>query len=607
MREECGNIDDQVSKSDNMKEVRERVVEKGLAKLQDKLISGTRSEDGITPKHSAQLADTISSAPTVLNGNDVDDDACFLALDELIQESSTQREIENLRLKIDQWDNTPPVTKVEKKLKEEEFPVIDMLVSSELLPKAPTEADFSWDEKAMREYLWYLRCEVVCCKSQMLSVVRDFYHNLYHTGKCSLPYGAKVVDCRGAEKRWLYKSPVSSELGHSFGIHVLFKEGKEESKLEDALLSCKLVPLLWRRDRFGVLEKNEQGIYAPTIHTQGGVYIVTDDTYLLNNLKIYNKLRLALKEYKHEKDLEVELIDGVPGCGKSTWILENAKLEEDMVLAPARESIDDLRFRFTEKRIPQRLARERVRTVDSFFLRLPNKPSRVKNLHFDEALMTHAGTVVFAAAILGVDKVICQGDRKQIPFINRVMQKNLKYHHFERQRLEANLVTKRVTYRSPVDVAHYFNKKRYYDGEPITTKNKVMRSMVAFGPRSPKPFSGIGSLPLIPGMQYLCFTQAEKEEVAKQIEHTRGAFVNTVHEAQGKTYPNVSLVRLRYTENEIYPGGAKSEPYTIVAMSRHTRAMIYYTAIEDKLYCDIQELMRVQENQLLKSLFDEEK
>ncbi|KOM55584.1 hypothetical protein LR48_Vigan10g147600 [Vigna angularis] len=91
--------------------------------------------------------------------------------------------------------------------------------------------------------------------------------------------------------------------------------------------------------------------------------------------------------------------------------------------------------------------------------------------------------------------------------------------------------------------------------------NEIVKSMKVFGPRT--SMSSIYSVPKIEGAHYLTFTQAEKDEVQKYL-GSRKWGVNTIHESQGKTYDNVILVRLKATENEIYPGGRKSNPYIVV-------------------------------------------
>ncbi|KOM51405.1 hypothetical protein LR48_Vigan09g006400 [Vigna angularis] len=59
------------------------------------------------------------------------------------------------------------------------------------------------------------------------------------------------------------------------------------------------------------------------------------------------------------------------------------------------------------------------------------------------------------------------------------------------------------------------------------------------------------------------FDEVEKDDMQKYLGPGKWG-VNTIHESQGKTYDSVILVRLKATENEIYPSGRKSNPYIVV-------------------------------------------
>jgi len=86
--------------------------------------------------------------------------------------------------------------------------------------------------------------------------------------------------------------------------------------------------------------------------------------------------------------------------------------------------------------------------------------------------------------------------------------------------------------------------------------------------------------------------QDEKEELGRRmkdtkvsislasdlVDHIRGW--NTTHEAQGKTWPITVLVRLRAHNGTLYE---ITEPHFVVAVTRHTKELYYYTVVSDAI------------------------
>ncbi|CAA67586.1 methyltransferase [Indian peanut clump virus] len=453
---------------------------------------------------------------------------------------------------------------------------VSTLVLRRRLPAPPVYPN-DVQEAACLEYLWYLKCKIVCDFSAMFSIVCDFKDQLLHDGRCEFPKNAFFLKV-GAETKWALKRPTSQQVGHQYCVK--FSENDDHMEL---------TPVSWKKQNDEVRSIFPQGL-------SDGWYMFSDLTFLMNEWLIFNKL-VAMYPTLQKNQLKVRLIDGVPGCGKSTWILNNCDLDKQVVLAEGREATDDLRKRFTEKGFPRKRCEERVRTVHSFMLKPLTRG--FNSFHFDEALMAHAGMIYICGRMLRAREVICQGDSKQIPFINRVEQITLRYASF-------NVVEReyvRKTYRCPLDVIYYLNKKRYYQGDDIVGFSKTTHSVDTKSKTS--GFTSLVKLPKEP-VHYLTFLQAEKEEVAKHLAGVKGATVSTIHEAQGKTFECVNLVRLKMTDNELYPGGAKAEPYTIVGLTRHTRSLVYYSVVEDRLYEDISALKDVMEDQLLKCSHSEQ-
>lgn len=106
--------------------------------------------------------------------------------------------------------------------------------------------------------------------------------------------------------------------------------------------------------------------------------------------------------------MSIHLIDGVLGCEKSTWILENDDIEKEIVLSMGRDSTNSLRARFEKKYSYRPFLKtscvERIKTVDSFILNCVDvngkSKKRTNQFHFDEALMTHASLVYFFGTFL---------------------------------------------------------------------------------------------------------------------------------------------------------------------------------------------------------------
>nr|AJF45323.1 RNA-dependent RNA polymerase [Potato mop-top virus] len=460
------------------------------------------------------------------------------------------------------------------------------------MPERPEEAEGDdFRTKAKREFLWYLKCKLVADKSTLVEIMRDFIYGQFHSGACETPKNACFLSYeKNVCGEWMfgkrYRHP--SKGASSYAVRFTREDWKR----------AKLIKLQWKNAKAEENGEMSSDNSDKPIVPQGetGIYLFCDITFLMNEIPILNRLEISFKKRVQRRAPRITLVDGVPGCGKSTYVVKEANLVNQYVVTIGREAAEDLRERFKSERNATATQLKRVRTVDSYLLN--DTQSRANVLHFDEALMAHAGMVYFCADDLSARSVICQGDSQQIPFINRVESITLRYSKLEID----NVVEKRLTYRSPLDVASYLTKKNFYGTSVVTSANPLVRSLKTVGPRD--GMTSIYSIPKIPGTQYLTFLQSEKEEMRQYL--GRGNWnVNTVHESQGKTYDNVVLCRLKATDNEIYPGGRNSSPYMVVGVTRHRRSLVYYTKAEDKLYFDLAEMLSVQEGKLMKHLHEE--
>nr|WOL52754.1 replication-associated protein [Capsicum mild mottle virus] len=264
----------------------------------------------------------------------------------------------------------------------------------------------------------------------------------------------------------------------------------------------------------------------------------------------------------------VVLVDGVPGCGKTKEILRRADFSKDLVLVPGKEAAAMIRKRANQSgRVVA--TNDNVKTVDSFLMNY-GKGARTacKRLFIDEGLMLHPGCVYFLVSLSGCDEAFVFGDTQQIPYINRVQNFPFPKHFSEL--IVDETEKRRTTLRCPADVTHFLNQN--YDGV-VTTTSKVTRSVALdvvpgaalFNPVT-KPMKG----------KVVTFTQNDKITLLSRGYEN----VNTVHEIQGETYDDVSLVRLTPTPIHII---SRDSPHVLVGLTRHTKTFKYYTVVLDPL------------------------
>nr|QYA72370.1 replicase [Pea early-browning virus] len=413
--------------------------------------------------------------------------------------------------------------------------------------EAPKETgDFSVDSRL--EFIHYLRCLICAQNNELLGKYRDYEMGVVRPGGKGYPDELGVFDL--ALKKWIIKPP-SCSYNKAFVPDVSAKEqGKWIGYLVDAS---------W----------GKQGIDAFSCYTnvawKADIAIVCSQTFLCNE-------RIILKNLAGLEVIPLQckfkLVDGVPGCGKSTMIVNTANPVFDVVLSTCKEATEDLLEKFAAKKIGINL-KKRVKTVDSFLMHCSDGNCVGDILHFDEALMAHAGMVFFCAQIAKAKKVICQGDQKQIAYKPRVSQLTLKFTSLIGRFDEVE--EKRMSYRCPVDVA--LTLDRFYTGK-VVTKNPVLRSMDV------KRIGSKEQVEMEHGIQYLTFLQSEKKDIANLLcQRKVKSFVNTVHEAQGKTFKKVRLVRLKPTDDVL----ARGQEYQIVALSRHTQSLVYETVKDDEV------------------------
>ncbi|APG77851.1 hypothetical protein [Xingshan nematode virus 1] len=315
---------------------------------------------------------------------------------------------------------------------------------------------------------------------------------------------------------------------------------------------------------------------------------VTKDMRIVNSDLIYNNvMNIELSDFTYD-GVTFVLIEGVPGCGKSTYILKNHEFSVDdckhVVLTATKETAEDMRRRAADMYgVSSDLAimKKRYRTVDSYLVHsnCRNENGEIDTLWIDEGLMKHFGEILWCVYLSGATKVFICGDRAQIPFINRNGSIRLRYSLLDsiKDRLQIKFLDK--SYRCPVDVVAHLNNLKVYPRKVIT-ENKNFLSMRIMN------INGLSDVPFCDWRNavILTFTQQEKNDVLIHIvkigmvaEWDKRVF--TVHEFQGKQTAEVLLIRLQVKPISIYD----SVSHQLVAFTRHTSRFIYCTAKNDML------------------------
>ena len=87
----------------------------------------------------------------------------------------------------------------------------------------------------------------------------------------------------------------------------------------------------------------------------------------------------------------------------------------------------------------------------------------------------------------------------------------------------------------------------------------------------------------------ITFTQSDKQSLIKSGYND----VNTVHEIQGETFEETAVVRATPTPIGLI---ARDSTHVLVALTRHTKAMVYYTVVFDAVTSIIADVEKVDQS-----------
>ncbi|CAG9122974.1 unnamed protein product [Plutella xylostella] len=302
----------------------------------------------------------------------------------------------------------------------------------------------------------------------------------------------------------------------------------------------------------------ERNIPKLTLPHNNQMVVIAQCTRIMLEDKILAKAETINATWNSWTMPTIAWVNGVPGCGKTTWVVNNFDVSKDTIITTTTEAAVDIRNRLAH-RIGD-MVRTRVRTMASVLVNGFREHVGCQRLIIDEALMNHFGAIVIAARLSRASDIALIGDINQLPYIDR---ENLFELRYSRPTLVANITQELLcSYRNPMDVAYAL--REVYSGIYAATTRIQSLQLKRFTDAA-IPKSQTNTL-------FLTHTQEEKETLTSQgFGEGTGSRVLTIHEAQGLTYESVIIIK---TKDKIKLHD--SIPHAVVALSRHTSACTYY-------------------------------
>nr|QQP18763.1 RNA-dependent RNA polymerase [Soybean thrips nege-like virus 1] len=274
---------------------------------------------------------------------------------------------------------------------------------------------------------------------------------------------------------------------------------------------------------------------------------------------------------------EVTIVQAAAGCGKTTFIVNNSvpphMPSPSTVLLSTCEGRDDFIARIEKKNKITLTANQKkhIRTLASYLVNHGGKNEVCEDLFIDEALMQHPGAIYFAICMSKAKRVRMLGDMLQIPYVNRTPGFVVKYDNL--MHLAPVSETLYISYRCPADVCRRLNEHYL----KFNSANGFPKGMCAV--RNPGNTCVVKKIhneivPIDPEYVYLTFTQSDKKKLKTKAPRCH---VSTVHEFQGKESRKIRVVRFDpFKDTEIF----KRFNYALVALTRHTESLEYYTRVD---------------------------
>nr|AXL94955.1 methyltransferase/helicase [Grapevine leafroll-associated virus 1] len=307
--------------------------------------------------------------------------------------------------------------------------------------------------------------------------------------------------------------------------------------------------------------------------------LVCDDLLVFHDaMNLRGCVRLAKRAMVGEymKSVRISAVNSPPGGGKTTRLVDEyfGRKKRAKIATANTGSAADI-----NSAIQAREGKKEVdlvaKTANSWIVNSRPRPNSHVGL-IDEVYMLHRGMFQLTVVSMGVKEVIAYGDKNQIPFINR--EKTFVTPNESVEFAEGQIEYTDVSYRCPADVCYVLSSmtdmrgaKLYPNGVFPNGDTRPLRSFEKVPIATPEDAL------LYEADVYLTMTQNEKAEMQRAVAKMeiasgkRRPDVLTTHEAQGKTYGDVVLVRLKKADDPIF----SRKPHIVVALSRHTRSMKY--------------------------------
>jgi 23S rRNA U2552 (ribose-2'-O)-methylase RlmE/FtsJ len=326
--------------------------------------------------------------------------------------------------------------------------------------------------------------------------------------------------------------------------------------------------------------------------------VVSKSTKVMNEDRMLTVVKSKVLR-KRDLDFSVKTVEGVPGAGKTAYIVENHDRSMNLnhvVFTATRESALQIRDRtvaiMQQKNLTptqKTLLKKKYSTMDRALINIRDY-TNVNTIYVDEGLMRHSGQIYWLAYLLKAKHLIVCGDSCQIGYFN---SEGITTSY---ERINKDFITDTEylnnSYRIPADAAFFLNDTKAYKNV-ICTYNNTIRSMNSTEIAS---LNDVNIVDLPPKKtQLLTFSQAEKAELKKSTTFSRYK-VNTVGEFQGKQSENVILIRTNNKQSSLHDNVNQH----VVAISRHTKYFHYYTIRNDDLHCKINAIREMSTAELTK-------
>jgi hypothetical protein len=260
-------------------------------------------------------------------------------------------------------------------------------------------------------------------------------------------------------------------------------------------------------------------------------------------------------------DPKAHLEQGVPGCGKTTSIV-NSCVSGDLIIASTTNNADDIKTKLSEKM----KTGVTVLTVDSYLINHKDKSFENGDCYVDESLMQHAGSIVMMMVCSLAKKYRLYGDILQIPFVNRCQSVGAVRYELVRN-LCNSMTVKYISYRCSKDVCDVLSPLYVKaTGKPMVSFSGLTNTCTEIAIRS------LNDVPRDSNAIYLTFKQSEKQQLSQHLGSNYK--VKSVHEFQGGDENNVIIVRLSTVSTDrIF----FSPTHSLVSFSRHKKSLRLYS------------------------------